>query len=467
MNQKNKIMKNLLFYTLLVLNTNYAFSQSDEMIIQSIYNEQLTNSPVHENLRYLTKEIGNRINGSSQLVSAIAYMQQLMTQNQFDTVYLQPVMVPNWVRGKKEVVKIIKSPSKGNLELNSLALGNSIGTGDQGLSAEVIEINGLDELKKIDENAVRGKIVFLNQPLDNSLINLWDAYHNVSDQRNYGASQAAIKGATAVIIRSLAMGNDDSPHTGYMAYDEGVIKIPAVAISTNDANLLSDLLKKEPNTVINLKLDCQTKENVLSYNVIGEIKGSEFPNEIIVVGGHLDSWDVGEGAHDDGGGCLQAVEVLRSFKVLGIQPKRTLRAVLWVDEENNWNGNTVYSEISKESKENNIVAFESDRGVFMPFGFYIDTDNELALQRIRTWKSYFEPYKIFQFREGKGNAGEDITPLKNSKIVLFGLMPDSQRYFKLHHSEKDIFEAVDKRELELGAAAMTAMVYLVDKYGTN
>lgn len=460
-------MKNLLFCILLVLSSNYAFSQSDEIIIHNIYNEQLTNSLIHENLRYLTKEIGNRINGSSQLASAIAYTQQLMTQNQFDTVYLQPVMVPNWIRGKKEVVKIIKSSSKGNLELNSLALGNSIGTGDQGLSAEVIEINGLDELKKIDENAVRRKIVFLNQPLDRSLINMWDAYHNASDQRNYGASQASIKGAKAVIVRSLAIGNDDSPHTGYVGYDEGVIKIPAVAISTNDANLLSDLLKEEPNTVIYLNLDCQTKENVLSHNVIGEIKGSEFPNEIIVIGGHLDSWDIGEGAHDDGGGCLQAIEVLRSFKVLGIQPKRTLRVVLWVDEENNWNGNAMYAEKSKESKENNIAAFESDRGVFMPFGFYIDTDNEIALQRIRTWKSYFESYKIFQFREGKGNAGEDITPLKNTSIVLFGLMPDSQRYFTLHHSEKDVFEAVDKRELELGAAAMTAMVYLMDKYGIN
>lgn len=460
-------MKNLLFYILLVLNTNYALSQSDEIIIQNIYHEQLTNSPVYENLRYLTKEIGNRINGSSQLASAVAYTQQLMTQNQFDTVYLQPVMVPNWIRGKKEVVKIMNSPSRGNLELNSLAIGNSIGTGDEGLSAQVIEINGLDELKKIDEDSVRGKIVFLNQPLDRSLINMWDAYHKASGQRNNGASQASIMGAKAVIVRSLAIGNDGSPHTGYMAYDEGVIKIPAVAISTNDANILSDLLKEEPNTVIYLELDCQTKENVLSHNVIGEIKGSEFPKEIIVVGGHLDSWDVGEGAHDDGGGCLQAIEVLRSFKALSIQPKRTLRVVLWVDEENNWNGNTIYTEKSKESKENSIAAFESDRGVFTPFGFYIDTDNELALQKIKTWKSYFEPYKIFQFREGQGNAGEDITPLKNSKIVLFGLMPDSQRYFTLHHSEKDVFEAVDKRELELGAAAMTSMVYLIDKYGIN
>ncbi len=456
-------MKNIIFTILLVLITNYALAQSDESVIQNIYQEQLTNSPIYENLRYLTKEIGNRVSGSTQLAASVGYTRHLMNKYQFDRVYLQPVLVPNWIRGKKEIVRIINSPSLGNRDLNCTALGNSIGTGEQGLMGEVIEINGLEELKKTDNNLINGKIVFLNQALDNSFINTFDAYDQAYGQRSKGPSQASIKGAIAVIIRSLSISDDDSPHTGNMRYDEGVTKIPAIAISTNDANLLSQIIEKEPQTKVYLELHCQTKEKVLSHNVIGEIKGTQFPDEIIAVGGHLDSWDIGEGAHDDAGGCLQAIEVLRSFRVLGIQPKRTLRAVMWVDEENSGSGNKVYAEKSKESKETHIAAIESDSGVFTPIGFSIDTENELALKKIRAWKSYFEPYQLYQFN--KGYAGVDISPLKNSSILLLGLETVNQRYFTLHHSEKDVFEAVNKRELELGVAAMTSMVYLIDKYG--
>ena len=458
-------MKNLIITIILILITNSVVAQTDEIIIQNIYQEQLNNSPIYENLRYLTKEIGHRMSGSPQLTASLEFAQKLMIKYGFDTVYVQPVMVANWIRGKKEIVRITNSPSLDDRELNCLALGNSIGTGDQGLVGNVIEINGFEELKKTDKKLVNGKIVFLNQPFDNNLINTWDAYAKVSDQRNYGALQASIKGAIAVIVRSLSSSNDDSPHAGYTGYDESVKKIPAFAISTNDANLLSKLIEMEPNTTVYLESHCQTNEEALSCNVIGEIKGTKYPDEIIAVGGHLDTWDIGEGAHDDAGGCLQAIEVLRSFRVLGIQPKRTLRAVMWVDEENSWNGNMVYAEKSKQNKETHIAAIEADYGAFTPIGFNIDTDNNLALKTIMKWKRYFEPYQIYQF--SKGHAGVDITPLKNSSILLLGLMTDSHRYFTLHHSEKDVFEAVNKRELELGAAAMTAMVYLIDKYGIN
>lgn len=460
-------MKNMKSFLYLLLLSYFSITaihaQSDEVIIHNIYKEQLTNSPIYDNLRYLTKEIGSRINGSPQLAAAIEYTRQLMIEYQFDSMYLQPVIVPNWKREKNEIVKIINSPSLGNQNLNCIALGNSIGTGDEGLFGEVIELNGIDELKKTDKNLIAGKIVFLNQPFDNSLINIIEAYSKVLDQRILGASQASLKGAKAVIIRSITTSKDESPHTGDMVYDKGIKKIPALAISTSDADLLSELMKREPNTKIYLELHCKTLANVLSYNVIGEIKGNQFPDEIILVGGHIDSWDVGEGAHDDGAGCLQAIEVLRSIKALNIQPKHTLRVVLWVDEENTVSGGKVYADKCQQNKSKQIAALESDFGGFLPLGFYIDTDNKAALSRIESWKRYFEPYQIFQF--SKGDAGVDVYPLKNNSILLMGLMTNLQRYSALHHSDKDVFEEVDKRELELGAAAMTSIVYLIDKYG--
>ena len=232
-------MKSLFVIILVVINTYNVFSQSDEKILANIYQMTLKNSPIYENLRYLTKKIGNRINGSPQLAAAIEFTRQLMIEYQFDSVYLQPVMVPNWTREKNEIVKIINSPSLGNQSLNCIALGNSIGTGDEGLVGEVIEINGMDELKKTDKNLVNGKIVFLNQTLDNSLINILEGYSKVFNQRTLGASQASIKGAKAVIIRSITTGIDDSPHTGNIFYEDGVKKIPAVTISTKDADMLS------------------------------------------------------------------------------------------------------------------------------------------------------------------------------------------------------------------------------------
>lgn len=458
-------MKSAIFVIMVILSSRLALPQTDEKVISEIYTEQLTNSPIYENLRYLTKEIGNRINGSTKLSEAVEYTKQLMIKYQFDTVYLQPVMVPNWIRGKKEIVRIMNSTPLGIRDLNCLALGNSIGTGEKGLIGEVIEINSLEELMKADKNLTNGKIIFLNQPLDKSLISTHEAYRKGRAIRTNGASQASIKGAIAVIIRSLSTGNNDSPVAGYMAYDEGVNKIPAVSISTNDADLLSAQIKRLPKTTIYFETHCQTQEMALSYNVIGEIRGNLFPDEIILVGSHIDTWDVGEGAQDNGGGCLQAIEVLRSFKIFNIRPKHTLRVVMWADEENGDSGDVVYAEESLKKKEVHIAAIEPDYGAFSPIGFTIDTDNEIAFNKLMSWKNYFEPYQIFQFN--KGYPGDDIIPLKNNRILLLGLMTDSQRYYSLMHSEKDVFEAVDKRELELGAAAITSIVYLIDKYGLN
>lgn len=458
-------MKNLVVLVLLIFCAYNASAQSDEQIIRNIYEEQLGNSSSYENLKYLSKEIGNRINGSPQLTAAIEFTRQLMLNYQFDTVYLQPVMVPNWKRREKEILKIINSLSLGNKMLNCISFGNSTGTGPDGLSGEILEIKSLDDLKHIEKNQIQGKIVFLNKTIDPSKFDILDEYAKNIGVRQNGANIAAEKGAIAVIVRSLSTGIDHYAHTGNMSYSDPDKKIPALAIGNEEADMLSSLLVKEPETELYIETYCETYEDVLSYNLIGEIRGTEFPNDIIVVGGHIDSWDVGEGAHDDGAGCVQSIEVGRTFKVLKIEPKRTIRIVLWVDEENKQSGAKEYAKQCKVNKTNHIAAIESDYGGYLPLGFYIDTDNEVALKMVNSWKEYFHPYEMFQFVEG--HAGFDITPLKNDDILLLGLKTNLQQYASIYHSEKDIFELVDRRELALGAAAIASMVYLIDKYASK
>jgi carboxypeptidase Q len=435
-------------------------AQDHSEMIKKIYDETLSNSPIHENLRVLCKDIGHRLSGSPGAAAAVEYTKQLMESYDFDTVYLQPVMVPHWVRGKKEVVRVINSEKHGTFDLNALALGNSIGTGDGGVLAEVIEVSGLDEANELGKK-LEGKIVFYNGEMDPTIINNFGAYGGAVGQRGSGASEAAKYGAKAVIVRSVTNRKDDIPHTGSLRYKALINQIPAVAISTNDADKLSQILK-EQTLKMYIETHSQMLPEVLSYNVIGEIKGSEFPSEIISVGGHLDSWDVGEGAHDDGGGCMQGIEVLRTFKALNIRPKRTIRAVMWMNEENGLRGGTEYARIAKEKNEMHIAAIESDAGSFQPLGFSMSGD-EAKKNKVKAWKTYFEPYGVWNFTQNGGGA--DIGPLGASGTLLIGLRPNTQRYFIYHHTPADVFEAVDKRELELGAASMTALMYLIDQEG--
>lgn len=457
-------MKYIIIISFLAFSFASINAQADEEIIKNIYQEELSNSPVFEDLQYLAKNIGNRINGSEKLEKAIEYTRDLMIKYQFDTVYLQAVKVPNWKRENNEIVKII-SPKKGSKQLNCIALGNSVGTGDKGITAQVIEIDGMEELQITDRKLIEGKIVFLNKPFDKSLFKLLNGYAKVLNQRTSGASKASEKGAIAVIVRSITPENTDSPHTGNMFYTKGIPKIPVVAVSTNDAEVLSARIKQEPQTEVYIELHCTTYEDANSYNVIGELKGNQNKDQIILVGGHLDSWDVGEGAQDDGAGCVQSIELIRLFKALGIEPRHTIRVVLWVNEENGLSGATKYAETIKNSGEKHIAAIESDMGGFLPLGFFYDTENEIALNKLMSWKKYFEPYQVSCLE--KGLPVFDIPPLKNDNILLLGLMANLQKYVSIYHSEKDVFEVVDKRELELGAAAMASMVYLIDKYGVD
>lgn len=262
----------------------------------------------------------------------------------------------------------------------------------------------------------------------------------------------------------MGVNQEDYPHTGSLRYAPDIPKIPAVAIATRHADQLSSLLKDDKELKFYVETHCEMLPDVLSYNVVGELKGTEFPNEIIAVGGHLDSWDLGQGAHDDGAGCVQSIEVLRLFKAMGYKPKRTIRAVMFMNEENGLRGGNEYAIQAKvvNAKQKHIAAMESDRGGFTPRGFTLSATDEVKA-KIRNWKPLLEPYGLTDFSQSGGGA--DIGPLAAQSVSLIGYLPDSQRYFSYHHTPEDTFDKVDKRELELGSASMAALIYLIDQYG--
>ncbi len=432
----------------------------DSIIISKIYNEALTKGKSYGMLQYLCNNIGHRLSGSNTAQIAVNWTQTSMSKMGFDQVYLQEVMVPRWIRGEKETAFI---EEKGIVNQVSIcALGGSVGTGGGGIKAEMIEVKSFEELKARNVDSVRGRIVFFNSAMDASELNPFDAYSKAVYQRVNGAIEAAKLGAIGVIVRSMNVSIDDYPHTGSVRYSPTVNRIPAAAISTLDAEFLAKRLKNNPCLKFQFRLSCDTLPDVKSYNVVAEIKGYEVPEEIILVGGHLDSWDLGTGAHDDGAGCVQSMEALRLFKALGIRPKRTVRAVLFMNEENGLRGGLEYARQAKLLNEKHIAAIESDAGGFTPRGFGIDAD-AATITKIEAWKELLAPYGLSEI--GKGHGGADISPLKEQNTALLGLSPDPQRYFDFHHSALDRFEGVNKRELELGAASMAAMLYLLSTYG--
>lgn len=456
-------MKNILILSIVALISSTCHGQSDyqtdSLVIRSIYSEVLANGECYDNLRVLCKDIGARLSGSPEADKAIDWGKTLLENYGFSNVRLEEVFVPHWIRGNEEY-GYFESVGQHHTT-NIAALGGSVGcTGE--IKAEVIEVKNFEELEALGKEKVAGRIVLFNRPMDPLLINTGAAYGGAYDQRGRGASEASKYGAIGVLVRSLTHAQDTFPHTGGMGYADGVSKIPAAAISTVHASELSRALKADPKLVYTMKLACQLFDDKIQANVIGEIPGTEFPDEYIVVGGHLDSWDIGEGAHDDGAGIVQCIEVLRAIKALNIPLKRTLRVVLYINEENGNNGGKTYAANVRETGLNHYAAIESDAGGFTPRGFRIEgTDEQYEL--FKQWENHFEPYNVHQFR--RGFSGVDIRPLKNDTIALFGLIPDGQRYFDYHHSNRDVFENVNRRELELGAATIASLVYLLDMRG--
>jgi len=427
--------------------------------------EQLVSSALKERKGYEALKnlcrIGPRLSGSRNSLIAINWAKNKMFEMGFDSVWLQPVMVPHWERGTVQKAMIMNSENFNGIELNILSLGGSIGTPIEGIAGSVIEVKSFEELEK-RKDEVKGKIIFFSRAADQTLLNTFKIYGSAVDQRVYGGIEGAKYGAVAVIVRSVTTKYDNVPHTGVMLYADSLPKIPGVAVGYEDADLLSAALQLDPNLQLALKLNCETLPDAQSYNVIGEIRGTEYPDELIVLGGHLDSWDVGDGAHDDGAGCMQAIEVVELFNRLNIKPKRTIRTVLFINEENGSMGAKEYGDYALSSEQIHVAAIESDRGAYNPVGFNVDSDSTKLIKKIESWLQYLKLAGISWVR--KGGSGADISKIKNAKLLI-GYVPDNQRYFDIHHSPSEQFEEVHPREFELGTAAMAILVYLLSEEG--
>lgn len=451
------------FLSILIFSNILRAQDDDAYMVKNIHNEALSNGKAYDWLHGLCKKHGGRIAGSKAYLGAANFTKGELEKIAGVNAYLQECEANYWQRGKHDEVSVLFKNGK-KRKLNTLTLGNSVATPKSGITAEVIEVNSLDEVEKLGKEKINGKIVLFNRPMDPTQIRTFSAYGGAVDQRVYGPSKAGEYGAVAALVRSMTTRQDDVPHTGVTVYKDSLVRIPGIGISTNDADYLSQALKSG-----------QVKVSVISGGkmmgkrsaptVIGEIRGSDFPDEIILIGGHLDSWDVGEGAHDDGAGCVQAMEVLRIFESLQYKPKRTIRCVLFSNEENGLAGGKTYAAESNAKGEFHLAAIESDAGGFSPRGFSFEADTSVFktyYKNVNKWLPMLESYGL-HFETG--GSGADIGPLKSQKGLLIGLRPDSQRYFDFHHTATDTFENVNKRELELGAAAMASLVFFIDKYG--
>ena len=436
------------------------FAQNDDSImIRHIADEILLHSKAYDNLHGLTKNIGGRLTASPQFYRAEQWGLKTLQQSGADKAWLQECMVPHWIRGGKDKAVAYISSQKKNLDI--IALGNSLGTGSKGIKANVIEVSSFNDLEN-KKDSVKGKIAFYNYKFNPTFIKTFQAYGNAVQYRSDGPSRAAKYGALAVIVRSMSESTDNNPHTGALRYDTTLPQIPAVAIGLRDADWLDSVLQKSKTSIL-LQTNGHFLPDTIGHNVIGELTGTEFPDQYITVGGHLDSWDPGEGAHDDGAGVVQSIEILRVFRALGYKPKHTIRVVLFANEENGLRGGTKYADEAKEKNEKHIFALESDGGGFTPRSLSFGGTPE-QLKKLQSWIPLLYPYGVYEITNGGGGA--DVSPLNgNMKVAVAEFAPDSQRYFDVHHARSDVFENVNKRELELGAVNLAALIYLVDKYG--
>ena len=417
-----------------------------------LINEATSDHFAWERLAVLTDSIGHRLSGSPQLDRAIAWAVAEMKHDGLDNVHTEKVMVPKWVRGTESAE--IVHPSRHTLAM--LGLGDSIGTPRDGIEADVVVVHGFEELEAAAAN-LRGKIVLLNAPFTN--------YGESSRYRRAGASQAARHGAVAVLVRSIGPDGLRLPHTGALDYAAGVPRIPAAALASEDADLIERLSRRGEKVAVRLKMDAHMEPDAESANVVGELRGREHPDEIVVVSGHLDSWDVGAGATDDGGGCVVAWEALRLMKKLGLRPRRTVRLVLWTNEENGGRGGLAYRDLHRAELGKHVAMIESDNGVFRPLGFGFN-GSDAARQTLTVIASLLEP--IGAAAIARGGDGADITPsTREAHIPALSLEVDGSRYFLIHHTQADTIDKIDPAEMAKCAAAMAVMTYVLAETPTR
>jgi carboxypeptidase Q len=457
----------------------------DSLQVRAIFDVSLVEAQAYLRLGELCKTIGHRLSGSTQAEQAVAWALNMLRSYPFDTVFTQDVMVPHWERSNTEALYLRSSVLSRALKsgqgtrnyqcealedqglkaakeyrLSAVALGGSVGTGGR-ISGNLVVVNSPAELDSLGKSGLlTGRFVLFNRAFDERNINTFASYGACVGQRVKGASEAAVYGAAAVLVRSMTNRCDLHPHTGVMIYNADVPQIPAVAVASAVANLLEKLVVVDAHAMLSLNLGCRTLPDAPSHNVIAAVTGTVFPNKIIAFGGHFDSWDQGEGAHDDGAGCMHAFDALRILQKVGYQPRHTLRCVWWMNEENGLRGASEYARLALQNGEVHVAALESDRGGFTPRGFGVDT---LILSKLLPYSRLLQPYGAGTFEAGGGGA--DIGPLKrdNPATALVSFVPDSQRYFDVHHAETDVFENVNRRELQLGAAAIAVMIWMLDQ----
>ncbi len=425
--------------------------------VLALLKEGLARGQAYAKLADLVRVAPHRLSGSAGAAAAVEWSVARMQADGLQNVRLVPCMVPHWERGDVAELEIVAPAEAAGERLPILALGGSVATPPAGVTAEIVEVKSWEQL---DQRAaeVQGRIVFYNRPMDPELFAYGAAYGRAVDQRGRGAIEAARRGGLAAIVRSMTTRLDDFPHTGAMRYEPDGTNVPGVAVSTRGAELLAALLARGP-VKVRLRTNSRWLPDEPSASVVGEVLGRERPEEVVVLGGHLDAWDVGQGAHDDGGGCMQAVEALRLIKALGLQPRRTIRCVLFMNEENGSRGAEAYRDSVLTELDRHVLAIESDGGVSVPRGFSATCPPE-ALAILRQIVALMEPAGIDELREGGGGA--DIDPLREAGgVPVMSLHTDGQRYFDLHHSGRDTLDAVWPREINLGAAAMAAMAYVV------
>jgi hypothetical protein len=437
-----------------------AAQPNPEEMLRSFYTEALVHGQAYGHLSELVSRFPGRLSGSDNLDGAVDWASALLGAMRLDRVIRQPVMVPHWKRGAAESVSI--AFESGDEPLSATALGGSGATPAGGIIAEVVRVRSLDELDILG-GGVAGKIVFFDGAMDPGIVNSGAAYGMAGLQRNRGPAKAAAYGAVAALVRSLTFARDDVPHTGVTVFVPGHPVIPAAALSMLAADRLDTALAAQPRVRVRIAIHAETLPPAPSANVIGEIRGSEFPDQILLVGGHLDSWDIAPGAQDDGAGVVESIEVLRLFQALNIKPRHTLRCVLFVNEENGSAGANAYAAAARAGVERHLVAVETDNGGNGAHGFTLDNLRHDAAARAQRWIPLFAPYGVSYF--DAGTPGADVAPLAPLGVTVGELRPDSQRYFDYHHTRTDSLDKVNPRELEMGAAALASLLWLVDAEG--
>lgn len=449
-------MKPFLFVILLfiaLVDVSWARQAESQQDVTAAYRataDQIIDAALADNaawnrLARLTDTFGPRFSGSENLELAIDWILEEMKADGLENVRGEDVMVPHWVRGEETLEILI--PHKRKLQI--LGLGGSVGTGPKGVTGDVFVVTSYDDLEANKDKA-KGKIVLWNVP--------FTSYGATVSYRSNGAVKAAEAGAIASLVRSVTPNSLYTPHTGNSSYADGVPKIPHAAVTVEDALMMQRMQDRGQQIRVHLTLDDVWLPDAKSRNVVGELVGSEFPDEVIVFGGHIDSWDVGTGAMDDAGGCVAAWEALRIMKALGLRPKRTIRVVMWTNEENGMRGGNAYRDAHINELDNHILAMESDGGVFAPIGFGF-TGSDAAFDTLTQIGKLLQ--RIDSGVITKGGGGADIGPIMAKGVPGMGLNVDGTKYFWYHHTNADYVDKLDPVEVAKSVATMGVMAFVV------